>query len=53
MPSNDCPDRQRLAAYSQGKLSAAEAQSIRLHVGSCADCRLALGDLACAPPAQA
>ena len=50
MTSNDCPDRQRLAAYARGELSAIDAHSIRLHSESCSGCQVVLQGLACADP---
>src|SRR5262245_4364436 len=46
-PDDGCPDDDLLARHVEGKATAAEAQRVRAHTGSCAVCRRVVSDLIC------
>lgn len=41
---SECPDNQRLSAYLDGELDAAECEAIEMHLPACAACTAALRD---------
>ena len=43
---NSCPERQRILAYAQGKISPEQVDSIAEHVDACSDCQATLNSAA-------